>query len=274
MFGDLFKQRVLELNASDERGIDVIRTKVKMFSHTTVMGRNSKAPMLKIVILDEADSMTQAAQAALRRTMEKECKSTRFCLICNYISRIIEPITSRCSKFRFKSLTNELVQKKLKEISEAEGIKLESDEVLDELIDVSEGDLRKAITLLHTLFRQKSTGKPGSEHEAITKSDVREVTGYIPDEWIEKFVDTARLGEVDPMAALIKQMVYEGFPAGQFLIQLQARTLLVKDDHLTNVQKAMIAEKIADTDHCLLEGADEYLQLLNLGILLIEILQV
>lgn len=274
MFGELFKERVLELNASDERGIDVIRTKVKIFSQKMVVGKSSKSPMIKIIILDEADSMTHAAQSALRRTMEKECHSTRFCLICNYISRIIEPITSRCTKFRFKSLTYQLVQTKLKDIAEKEGVKLESDEVLDELIKVAEGDLRKAITLLHTLFRLKSTGKAGSEPDAITKLDVREVTGYIPDEWLQKYLTVARSSQVDSMTAVVKEIVYEGFSAGQFLVQLQDWALLGDDDNgLSNVQKALIAEKVAETDHCLLEGADEYLQLLNLGILLIEILK-
>lgn len=128
----LFKERVLELNASDERGIDVIRHKVKefgMISTGSGSGSGSAAngggvppppPPFKIIILDEADSMTQDAQNALRRTMEVYSSNTRFCLICNFISRIIEPLASRCAKFRFKPIPNDVVISRLKEISEKE----------------------------------------------------------------------------------------------------------------------------------------------------------
>merc|ERR1712106_749091 len=114
-----------ELNASDERGIQVVREKVKTFAQLTAGGKRPDGvacPPYKIIILDEADSMTKDAQSALRRTMEKCGKSTKFCLICNYVSRIIEPITSRCSKFRFKPLANNILVSRLEMIMEAEGV--------------------------------------------------------------------------------------------------------------------------------------------------------
>merc|ERR1712109_332665 len=128
--------RILELNASDERGIAVVRDKIKTFSQQTVSNSSStKVPPFKIVILDEADSMTKDAQSALRRTMEKEGRSTRFCLICNYISRIIEPITSRCAKFRFKPLSDSAIRGRIQMICESEKLTLKDDDAFKLLID-------------------------------------------------------------------------------------------------------------------------------------------
>lgn len=131
--------------------------------------------------------------------MEKESKTTRFCLICNYVSRIIEPIASRCTKFRFKPLKNELIAAKLKEISSYERIELENDATIDELIITSDGDLRKAITMLHTLSRLKA--EPGSEDKNgvkkshVTFADVQEIAGFIPNDLIANTVALAKVFE-------------------------------------------------------------------------------
>ena len=123
-------------------------------------------PPFKIVILDEADSMTKDAQSALRRTMEKQGKSTRFCLVCNYISRIIDPITSRCAKFRFKSLSNDAIRTRLEMVCTEEKLQVKDDESMEALIESSEGDMRKAITTLQSCSRL---------NKVISKREIYEV---------------------------------------------------------------------------------------------------
>eukprot|EP01126_Amoeba_proteus_P030088 TRINITY_DN2983_c0_g3_i1.p1 TRINITY_DN2983_c0_g3~~TRINITY_DN2983_c0_g3_i1.p1 ORF type:complete len:230 (-),score=46.33 TRINITY_DN2983_c0_g3_i1:561-1250(-) len=144
LFGpEEMKNRVLELNASDERGIDVVRTKVKTFSSLAVgknVGGEYPCPPYKIIILDEADHMTEDAQNALRRTMEQFSTVSRFCLICNYVSRIIEPLASRCAKFRFRPLGAEKMIERLDFICETEGIEVSTD-ILRALAEVGCIDL-------------------------------------------------------------------------------------------------------------------------------------
>ena len=134
LFGpDLYKQRILELNASDERGISVIREKVKIFAQGAVGGQKTSGypcPRFKIIILDEADTMTPDAQSALRRIMETYSKVTRFCLVCNYVTRIIEPLASRCAKFRFKSLPMDSMLERMRFIAQSENVVL-ADGALD-----------------------------------------------------------------------------------------------------------------------------------------------
>uniref|UniRef100_A0A3Q3J723 AAA+ ATPase domain-containing protein n=1 Tax=Monopterus albus TaxID=43700 RepID=A0A3Q3J723_MONAL len=226
---ELYRQRVLELNASDERGIQVIREKVKNFAQLTVAGTRpdgKTCPPFKIIILDEADSMTAPAQAALRRTMEKESRTTRFCLICNYISRIIEPLTSRCSKFRFKPLANQIQEERLLDICDKENLKY-SKESIAALVRVSEGDLRKAITFLQSAARL-------NVDKEITESAVIEIAG---------------------------NMVDEGYAATQILSQLHESII---EWDLNDKQKSAITEKMAVVSKCLSDGADEYLQMLSL----------
>lgn len=146
--------RVMELNASDERGINVVRSKVKAFASGAV-GQpvpGYPCPPYKLLILDEADSMTQDAQNALRRTMEAYSKVTRFCFICNYVSRIIEPLASRCAKFRFRPLHREVMSDRLHFICNKEGVDLQPD-ALQLLAQVAGGDLRKAVTTLQSAVR-------------------------------------------------------------------------------------------------------------------------
>ncbi|CAG0892708.1 unnamed protein product [Darwinula stevensoni] len=256
LFGEHFSARVLELNASDERGIQVIREKVKNFAQLTVSTSAKKdgkpIPPWKLVILDEADSMTNAAQSALRRTMEKETRSTRFCLICNYISRIIEPLTSRCSKFRFKPLSQDIVMQRLKEICVKENVSYEAG-VLEELHGMSEGDLRKAITLLQSAARLRPQG--------IATQDVNEISGFIPPELVEKLLAACQSNSYSRVEDEVSLILLEGYSAFQMILQVHN---WVVESPFSDAQKATICYKIAVCDSRLGDGADEFLQLMDL----------
>ncbi|XP_067669616.1 replication factor C subunit 4-like [Haliotis asinina] len=258
LFGpEIFRSRVLELNASDERGIDVVREKVKSFAMLTAGGSRSDGkpcPPFKIVILDEADSMTAAAQAALRRTMEKESRTTRFCLICNYVSRIIEPITSRCAKFRFKPLSEEILTKRLKLICEKENVNCD-EKAIKALMETSEGDLRKAITYLQSSSRLKG-------EEAITEEVVWEIAGVCPEKLMQKVLKTCHSDSYDKLDKTVKHIISEGYSATQVLTQLHDEVVTLGE--LSDHQKSAICEKMAIVDKCLMDGADEYLQLMAL----------
>ena len=135
----------MELNASDDRGIQAIRDKVKSFAQKIVTKLENKSLAdFQIIILDEADLLTNDAQSALRRIIEDNSSQTRFCIICNYVSKIIDPIVSRCAKFRFNALSEETQIKHLNDIAKRENMKINSS-IINKIQKVSQGDLRKSI---------------------------------------------------------------------------------------------------------------------------------
>lgn len=235
---ELIKTRVLELNASDERGISIVREKVKDFARMQLSNPSADyrsrypCPPYKIIILDEADSMTQDAQSALRRTMETYSKITRFCLICNYVTRIIDPLASRCSKFRFKSLDQSNAKKRVEEIAEKEGVKLE-DGAADTLIKCSEGDLRKAITFLQSAARLvgavkvKEDGDDSmdvDETKMVTVKIIEDIAGVIPEKTIDGLVKAMQpqsKGLVyEAVAKVVTDMIADGWSATQVVTQV------------------------------------------------------
>ena len=145
LFGDKWKDNYLELNASDERGINVVREKVKSFARTKSIGNVT----FKVIFLDEADALTPEAQQALRRTMENYSSTCRFILSCNYSSKIIDPIQSRCALFRFKLLEKRHVEIYLKRIAEKENLAL-SPAAIEIIYEGSEGDCRRATNILQS----------------------------------------------------------------------------------------------------------------------------
>ncbi|TQV95705.1 DNA replication factor C subunit Rfc2 [Cordyceps javanica] len=279
---EMMKSRVLELNASDERGISIVREKVKNFARMQLTnppaGYRDKypCPPFKIIILDEADSMTQDAQSALRRTMEIYSKITRFCLICNYVTRIIDPLASRCSKFRFKSLDQGSAKKRLEEIATAESVPLE-DGAIDALIRCSEGDLRKAVTFLQSAARLVGAGvqpKDGDgddamevDKKAVTVKIIEDIAGVIPNKTIDELVAALRPrgsnGSYSGVSKVVEDMVADGWSAGQMVSQLYQ--VLIFDETIPDVQKNKIVMVFSEVDKRLLDGADEHLSILDLS---------
>ncbi|EKJ78015.1 hypothetical protein NXS19_001489 [Fusarium pseudograminearum] len=286
---DMIKSRVLELNASDERGISIVREKVKNFARMQLTnpppGYKDKypCPPFKIIILDEADSMTQDAQSALRRTMETYSKITRFCLICNYVTRIIDPLASRCSKFRFKSLDQSNAKKRLEEIAEKEGVPLE-DGAVDALIKCSEGDLRKAITFLQSAARlvgASASDKDGEGDEAmdvdkkaVTVKIVEDIAGVIPDSTIGDLVSAIRPkssgSSYQAISDVVEKLVADGWSAGQVVGQLYQA--LTYDEIIPDAQKNKIVMVFSEVDKRLVDGADEHLSVLDLSVRISAIL--
>lgn len=294
---ELMKSRVLELNASDERGISIVREKVKNFARTAVSSTTAQqtstypCPPYKIIILDEADSMTQDAQSALRRTMETYSKITRFCLICNYVTRIIDPLASRCSKFRFKPLDQGNAMARLVEIAAVEGVQYE-DGVVEALVKVSDGDLRRAITYmqsaakLHNPVRFEAdeegdvdmegdgdankgiSGEGEAVGEIVMVRSVEEIAGVIPEDVIDRLLKACepKPGKCSytTIATVVSDMVADGWNASQTIIQLYNR--LVYDDVVSANQKNEIVLIFSEVDKRLADGADEHLQILDLAL--------
>ncbi|KAK4490127.1 hypothetical protein RD792_000784 [Penstemon davidsonii] len=237
LFGpELYKSRVLELNASDDRGINVVRTKIKNFAAVAVGSTRQggyPCPPYKIIILDEADSMTEDAQASLR---------------------IIEPLASRCAKFRFKPLTEDIMTSRILYICNEEGLNLDS-EALTTLSSISQGDLRRAITYLQSAARLFGS--------SISSKDLISVSGVIPGEVVQALISACRSGNFDMADKEVKNVIAEGYPASQMLSQLY--DIIVEADDITDEQKAKICKKFAEADKCLVDGADEYLQLLDVA---------
>ncbi|WYZ34767.1 hypothetical protein EsH8_I_001043 [Colletotrichum jinshuiense] len=278
---EMIKSRVLELNASDERGISIVREKVKDFARmqltnpTAEYKKRYPCPPFKIIILDEADSMTQDAQSALRRTMETYSKITRFCLICNYVTRIIDPLASRCSKFRFKSLDQGNAKKRLENIAENESVHLE-DGAVDALIKCSEGDLRKAITFLQSAARLVGAGNEETsvddamelDKKPVTVKIIEDIAGVIPENTVDRLVDAIRpngAGDTyQDVAKVVEDMVADGWSAGQVVSQLYQS--IVFDETVPDVQKNKIVLVFSEVDKRLVDGADEHLSILDLAL--------
>jgi len=244
LFGDNFGGNILELNASDTRGIDVIRTTVKNFARTMGLG---DVPF-KILVLDEADNMTSDAQQALRRTMEKYTRTCRFILIGNYSSKIIEPIQSRCSIFRFPPLSQADVNKQLKNIAKKEKAII-SEEGIKAILDSAEGDMRKSINIL------QAAAAYGDE---INADVVYQVTGRIHPDEIRKMIQHALSKNfLEAREQLHNLLIKYGLSGIDILKQMNKEILYFEDDGL----KIKLMNLLGEAEFRLSEGANEEIQL-------------
>lgn len=268
LFGsDLIKDRVLELNASDDRGISVVRTKIKDFAQRTVKMHGLKkvkgrAPArLKLIILDECDSMTRAAQEALRRTMEKYSDTTRFILIANYVTKIIGPVASRCSKLRFKPLERSSKEFRLRAISDTEKIIL-TDGALTDLLDVAHGDLRRAVNYLQSAVNIIPQDPDCMDQARVLEQEhVNMVAVKVDLEDVMNVFECALHRDFDELKKAVDDLAFEAYSCAEVLTVLLE--LVVTSDDLNNIQKAYIMDKIGEVDGALIDGSDEFLQMLN-----------
>jgi replication factor C subunit 2/4 len=211
-------------------------------------------PPYKLIILDEADSMTTDAQSALRRTMETYCRITRFCIICNYVSRLIPPITSRCAKFHFKPLPTAVTLGRLRMIAAAEGVTC-SDSVYGLIEEQAEGDMRKAIQMMQSLHRLSKDG-------TIADQAVLDISGAVPVETVRQLIGVCQEQRAfQKVQAEVDALLLQGYPAGQLLAQLSAE--VVVSATISDVAKCRVSRDIAEADKNLVDGANEFLQLLN-----------
>jgi replication factor C subunit 2/4 len=250
LFKDKFEDRVIELNASDERGINVIREKIKKYAQEAIT-LDKNIPPWKLIILDEADSMTPESQYALRRIMEEYSKLTRFCIICNYHNKIIDPIISRCSIHRFRPISKDKIVEKVKEILEKEEKKID-DNILYKIAELCEGDLRKSINYLQ---RCCSIENPSLE-------DVYEMFGMIKYKLLNKWLNYCLDKNEQKVLKIIDKFTNDGF---SIVNQIKEIVNLLKKSNIESNKLSKIFIKITEVENNLLKGCDEYIQFVRLS---------
>ncbi|MCG7844835.1 MAG: replication factor C small subunit [Methanomassiliicoccales archaeon] len=248
MYGEGWRDNFIELNASDERGIDVVRGKIKEFARTAPIGGAS----FKIIFLDEADALTSDAQSALRRTMERYSRNCRFVLSCNYSSKIIEPIQSRCAVFRFRPVKSEDIKLCLQDIAKREGVVID-DEALDAIVHVGEGDMRKSINSLQVAA---TIGKD------VTIEVVYQATGNArPDEVVD-MVNTALSGDFSGARSKLDEMMITYGLSGQDIIKQIHRSFYDLD--MPDREKIRLIDRTGEIEFRIVEGSNERIQLESL----------
>jgi replication factor C small subunit len=242
LFGNNWHANFLELNASDERGIDVVRNKIKDFAKIRPIASNHK-----VICLDEADSLTSDAQHALRRTMERYASSTRFILICNYSNRIIAPIQSRCAIFRFAGLTIENIEEQVKKIVLAEDLTIE-ESAITSIVRLSDGDMRRAINILQSCSTESS----------ITEDTVYSITHNIQPENISKILKDAIDGKFIDARANLLALIKTGYSGEDIIRDMAKQMYSLEVDEST---KITLIQTIGEFEWRLARGATPQIQL-------------
>jgi replication factor C small subunit len=248
LFGDNWKGNFNELNASDERGIDVVRGKIKDFARTAPIGGAD----FKIIFLDEADALTSDAQAALRRTMEKYSRTCRFILSCNFSSKIIEPLQSRCAVFRFRPLRAEDVRMYIENIAKMENLTITED-ALDALVHVSQGDMRRAVNSLQVA---------ASLGEKITVDLVYHTTGTARPEEVRDLLQTAIAGDFIGARNRLDEIMINYGLSGEDIIKQIHRTVF--DLNIPDYEKVRLMDRTGEIEFRIVEGSNERIQLESL----------
>ncbi len=244
LFEEGWEQNFLELNASDERGIDVVRGKIKDFARTKALKGD-----FKIIFLDEADALTKEAQNAMRRSMERYSRVCRFILSCNYSSKIIEPIQSRCALFRFRQLNEDAIKSRVHFIAKSEGLTL-TDDAMKMLVSSAEGDLRRAINMLQS---------SASINKSIDPDILSKATSVVTPKRVRSLIEIALKGEFIEARKLLRELILEYGVAGEDLISQIHREVF--NLPLSEESKARLADKIGEYEFRIVEGSNEIIQL-------------
>ena len=254
LFGEEnYYDRVIELNASDERGINVVRDKIKKYAKKSINYKDDIPPW-KIIILDEADNMTPDSQCALRRIMEEYSKLTRFCIICNYHNKIIDPIDSRCMLFRFKPIQEEEIIKKLKDICAQEKFDC-PESFLIQIVRNCRGDLRKAIN-----FLQKCYNTFGN---VLNQEILNEISGVIPKDKFDQLCDAI----INKNSSVIDEIISELNNNGFSLVNqiLHFHNYIKANPNFSSKVKSLLSIKLTEIDYNLIKGGDELIEFMRLA---------
>ena len=261
LFGPVrVNERVIELNASDERGINIVRGKIINFTKVAIGTRDPRylCPDYKIIILDEADAMTKEAQSALRKVMEENSNITRFCFICNYINQIIEPINSRCVKIRFKPIDEQSMVNKLRWISTNENIIINNDG-LKCIYEISNGDFRKGILMLQNI---KYINKNILYQNEITKNNIYDICKYITQEEIDNYIlDIKTDDNILNVIKITKKIIDKGYIFNSVINKIIQ--YVITNDNINDKSKANILFEMSNIEKNINDGANEYIQLLK-----------